>query len=384
MNIYLQEAMERQEINMNSVVKDIKAQLRMCKLTKFQSNECCSKFFSSFFLQSLPNDVHPSSEEWGSIYAQLLGDSTVADDLAKFIVMWHPAIYEGMFVPFMTLIQTELNELKQNRLRFLSLRRATLNTVHLGLDGVANIVRTQATPDPETTKFITTVDQTLRRMDFDINALIQKEIRDSIEDGESPVVVRRSFEAIPLEEDAKDLVELLESADRWIAEHSADYLDESIVNNAVEKVKAGAVALKKAENEFDEMVMRKVRSMRENRRNRKHAEMVGEALRINHEIKRLLVSGAIGILNPTIGILTWFVTLMIDRHTDKKDRQILVNQLKDELEIVEEKINMAERNGDEKARIELIRFRQKLQHEYERIMEVRFDSAARAKMKRWG
>ena len=191
-------------------------------------------------------------------------------------------------------------------------------------------------------------------------------------------------------EDAAELIRILESADEWITTRQNYYLDrailmnEGIVNNAVERVKQGAVALKKAERDFDEFVMKKVRTMRENRRNRKHAEMVGEALRVNHEIKRLLASGAIGILNPALGVIAWFTSLAVDRHTDKKDRQVLVNQIKDELEIVDEKINMAERQGDDKARIELIRFKQKLQHEYERIMAVRWDSAARARMKQWG
>ena len=46
-----------------------------------------------------------------------------------------------------------------------------------------------------------------------------------------------------------------------------------------------------------------------------------------------------------------------------------------ELEIVEEKIQMAERNGDDKAKVELIRLRQKLQREYERIQRMPFDGA---------
>ena len=43
---------------------------------------------------------------------------------------------------------------------------------------------------------------------------------------------------------------------------------------------------------------------------------------------------------------------------------------------------MSERNGDEKARIELIRFRQKLQREYERIQRMRWDASTRARMNR--
>ena len=39
----------------------------------------------------------------------------------------------------------------------------------------------------------------------------------------------------------------------------------------------------------------------------------------------------------------------------------------------EEKIQMAERNGDDKGKIELIRYRQRMQKEYQRINKFRFD-----------
>ena len=40
---------------------------------------------------------------------------------------------------------------------------------------------------------------------------------------------------------------------------------------------------------------------------------------------------------------------------------------------------MAERNGDDKARIELIRSRQKLEREYERIQRMRWDPQTRGR-----
>ena len=120
--------------------------------------------------------------------------------------------------------------------------------------------------------------------------------------------------------------------------------------------------------------MKKVKQAREKRRNKKHAEMVGEALRINDELKRLLRSLGIGLFSPALGVITWVISVVIDRATDKKDRDILVGQLKDEMEIVEEKISIAERNGDDKGKIELMRIRQKLRREYERIQGYRFDA----------
>ena len=82
----------------------------------------------------------------------------------------------------------------------------------------------------------------------------------------------------------------------------------------------------------------------------------------------------IGLFSPALGVITWVISVVIDRATDKKDRDILVGQLKDEMEIVEEKISIAERNGDDKGKIELMRIRQKLRREYERIQGYRFDA----------
>lgn len=393
MNIYLREAIEERELNVGRIAADIKKMLNVCKLTNFKSKDSNARFYGTFFLQSLEGDIHPTMDQWSSIYATLLGDGAFCDNMAKFMVMWQPAVYNGMFSTLNNLIQSELNALKKNKIRYLALQRSFISMLRMRMDGIGNIIRTQATPDPEVTKFVTVIDQTLSKLEFDINALTQREIENSI-DPDSPVTPVRSFEKDPVDEDAKEVLDLLEHCQEWINEYVSNHMEtwerdqallhEAIVNNAAEKVKEGAIAIKKAERSFDELVMRKVRQMRENRQNRKHAEMVGEALRLNHEIKRILVSGAIGILNPVLGVLSWFVSLMIDRKTDRRDRQVLVDQLKDELEIVEEKINMAERNGDDKARIELIRFRQKLQHEYERIMNVRVNDTLKKVRGRWG
>ena len=45
------------------------------------------------------------------------------------------------------------------------------------------------------------------------------------------------------------------------------------------------------------------------------------------------------------------------------------------IEIIEEKISIAERNGDDKAKIELIRLRQKIQREYRRITKLPYEGS---------
>lgn len=378
-NYILQEAVDTSTgAKVEPAVAGIKKLMNTCKLTKFKSADSCGRFFSSFFLCTLEDDIHPTVEQWGTIYSTLLSNDKFCEDLACYMAMYQPAIYTGLFAPLWNLINSELLQLRDNRVRYLSLTKATLSMIQTRLAGVGNLVRAQVI-DTEVVKFVTVVDQTLNKMIVDISTLTQTEIAKSVKPDDI-VITTASMQ--PLAEDIQELFALFESCNTWVDSRTTEIMNEGIINNAKEKAKAALVAKKKAEKEFDEFCMKKVRKMREERRNRKHAEMVGEALRVNHELKRILRSGAIGILNPALGVISFVVSVVYDRATDKKDREVLVGQLKDELEIVEEKIQMAERNGDEKARIELIRFRQKLQREYERIQRMRWDASTRAKMNR--
>lgn len=379
----LQEAVESATSKVDPIVASIKKTMNVCKLTKFRSADQCAKFYSSFFLCTLPDDQNPTVAQWGEIYTNMLSNTPFCNDLAMYIALYQPKVYTGIFMPLWTLINSELNAMQKNRVQYISQAKAMISMIQMRLDGVGEVVKAQIN-DPNAIKFITVINQTLTKFGFDLNALLQAEIEKAVKPED--VVYMKPVENVPLEEDVQEILYLMENRDSWIATRQNELLQEAaainegIVSNAVEKAKAVAVAAKKAEREFDEFVTRKVKKMREERRNRKHAEMVGEALRINHEIKRLLRTGAIGLLSPAWAAITFIVSVVYDRATDKRDRAVLVGQLKDELEIVEEKIQMAERNGDEKARIELIRFRHKLHREYERIMHVRYDAATRQRI----
>lgn len=380
-NALLLEAVDDQEL-VNRAVKDIKKQMNICKLAKFKSADSNSKFYSSFFTCSLESGERPTTAQWGSIYTTLLSDDAFCGDLAKYILVYQPPVYTGMFAPLWNSIQSDIASMKKNKIRYMSMQKAMVTMIHMRLNGVGNMIKSQVSNAPEATKFITVIDQVLSRMVFDLNQLISAEMLNAAKPDDLVVTVRQDL-AQPyskmLPEDAVELIQMLENGQEWIAARASE-LNEGIVGDAVETVKGAMLASKKAERDFDEKVMGHVRRMREERRNRKHSEMVGESLRVMNEIKRVLKAGAIGLLNPTWGVIAYLVSIIADRSTDIKDRQVLANQLRDELEIIEEKINMAERKGDDKARIELIRFRQKLQHEYERIMHVRYSAKVRNKL----
>lgn len=96
--------------------------------------------------------------------------------------------------------------------------------------------------------------------------------------------------------------------------------------------------------------------------------MMGETLKLSVAIKKVFQTFiSYQIFGPLGAIITAIVTHAIDQRTEKTDRMKIANDLKDEIEIVNEKIAIAERNNDDKAKIEMIRIRQKLHREYARI-----------------
>ena len=303
------------------------------------------------------------------------------------MVLYRPAVFSGLFAPLWAEIQSELTQMKQNQVRYLSLVKAQMTMLQTRMNAVGQIARSQVS-DTESLKFISITDQVLQQMIFDLDKLMNQEIAKTIKP--DSIAVSNRYDRYKMSEDAIELVSLFENADEWfqktinensIPDPEPSEMDEGIIKNAVMKTKSVLVAAKKAQKDFEDIVMRKVKKIRENRRNRKHSEMVGEALAINHEIKRLLKSGGWFIINPALGVLRFIISIVYDRSTDKKDRMILIQQIKDEIEIVEEKIAMAERNGDDKARIELIRARQKMVREYQRINAIRYDDYTRQRLK---
>lgn len=370
-NMMLQEAIETVDstVKPDQIAAEIKKCMNTCKLTKFKSEGQCAQFYSAFFLTTLNAQVSPTVEQWGTIYTTLLSNDAFCNDLATYMVMYRPAIFTGIFAPLWNLVQSELANMKNNQVRYLSLTKAMFTMLQTRLNGVGQIICSQV-HDTESLKFITIVDQVLTQFIFDLTTLTQAEVAKMVKPEDIKVDVR--YINKPLEEDAKELLAILASASEWITEDAKYYMDENIVSNAAMKAKSAAIAMKKAENNFNGYVMKQFKKMRDERRNRKHSEMVGESLRLTYEIKRLMVSGGLYVINPALGVMHWIVTFFIDRHTDAKDREVLVRQLKEEIEIIDEKINMAERNGDDKERIELIRVRQKYVREYDRIKKVQY------------
>lgn len=366
-NYLLQEAVDKM-FNPAPSVSAFKKAMNTCKLAKFRSQSANELMYSSFFLCQTEDPL--TFDQWRQVYTLLLNDDTFCNNMVLFIALYHPITYEGMFRVLTNLVDSELRELHTNQIRYLSDAKAFFQYMQTRFDSIGTTVKTQTT-DNDTIQFLVTINGVLTTNLFYMNKLIDRAVADSYDPDDITHEIRGT-----IEEDAREILNLLEHGEQWQQDwiNQNCPMNEGIVNKAKETAKKAYVASQHASRAFDELIMKKVKQAREKRRNKKHAEMVGEALRINDELKRLLRSLGIGLFSPALGVITWVISVVIDRATDKKDRDILVGQLKDEMEIVEEKISIAERNGDDKGKIELMRIRQKLRREYERIQGYRFDA----------
>jgi hypothetical protein len=363
---------EEKEQNVNDIIKEIKQALNICKLAKFKSESSNSKFYTGFFNSSFEETLTFSA--WNQVYITLLNEDTFCNNLCMFIAMWRPKDFKGMFQPIINEVDSELRT-TQNKVRLLSDAKALFSFMEQRFDSIANTVKAQVN-DQDTMIFLTTIKSVTTNFMMYFNKLLQDEIREKSNPDDIVITVRggpMEENVFKFEPDVQEFFDLLEHADEWKANYIKDTLNEGIINKGKEAIKVAKVKSLKADRAFNDFVMSKVREIRRNRRNRRHAEIVGESLRINAYLKRILKALGLGVINPAIGVISFIVDTLIDEKTKVKDRKILIQQIQDELEIIDEKISIADRNGDEKGKIELMRGKQKLQREYQRITNFRYD-----------
>ena len=384
-NVIMHEAVSNMTSGkVTKMVSEIKKKMQTCKLTKFASPDSCSSFFSSFFLGELdldvPNDDPITLQDWGTVYNQLINDYVFIENLSLYSVIYKPKNTASMFKFLYNIAVIEASNSSKYKVSIYGKAKAIFSMIQLGFDHIRVSVNRQVV-DHGDLKLLSVIDQTLSQYQMKLEKRIQSELQtqvkvDDVSRVEATPAIDPDSIRSSLQEDSHELMDLLEHADQWInqyIENDLESLDEAVISNAREKAKEMNLRKKKATAAFEELVTKKFREWQINRRNRKHSEAIGESLRIVRYIKRLLAIGGLSIIHPAIGIIAAIVTYFIDHATDKKDLNVLIGLVKDDIEIVEEKISMAERNGDDKAKIELMRYRQKLYREYERLNKVSFD-----------
>ena len=370
-NYLINEALEN-SFDPKPIVAEYKKLLNLCKLNKFKSDTNCATFYTGFFNCSVQEQF--TFDQWSMIYNLLLNDRTFVNNLCLFIAMWQPTDTQGMFVPIVQEIDSELQSMAKNRVRFLSDAKAFFQSLIYHFDSISNTVLPQV-QDQKVVMFLTTVKAVANNFMMYYN----KKIREELDKSSDPNDIVIAVHGDSMSEEAKDLIAFLENGEVWMESYMNSLPDEpmneTIVNKAAEAAKVLAVKKKKAEAAFEEAVMKKIRKLRTNRRNLRHAEVLGETLPIFKQIKRILRTAGLAIVSPAVAATVLLIDLIIDSKTKINDRRILIRQIEDELEIIDEKISQAERNGDDKGKIELMRSKQKLKNEYERVAKHKFEKS---------
>lgn len=368
-NYLINEAMEN-AFDPKPVVTEYKKMLNLCKLNKFKSDQNCATFYTGFFNCSVQEQF--TFEQWVSIYNTLLTDPTFVNNLCLFVAMWQPTDTQGMFIPVVQEIDSELETMKKNRVRFLSDAKAFFQNLTYHFDSISNTVLPQV-QDQKVVTFLTTV----KSVTTNFTMYYNKKIREELDKASNPNDIAITVRGETMAEDVQEFLVFLENGEAWMEDYMNNLPDEAmnetIINKAAETAKVLAMKKKKAEAAFEEAVMKKIRQLRLNRRNRRQAEVVGETLPIFKQIKRILRTAGLAIISPAVAATVLLIDLVIDSKTKVNDRRILIRQLEDEMEIVDEKISQAERNGDDKGKVELMRSRQKLKNEYERVAKHKFE-----------
>ena len=174
---------------------------------------------------------------------------------------------------------------------------------------------------------------------------------------------------VVISESCQQLLDAIESTAAYLEDLNADTaVDEGIVSKAKDKANQVLVGTRKVEDYCDRTLFKAFDTWRGHKERKNHEEMMGETLKISSMIKKALgIFLTFKIFGPIGAILSAIVAFAVDSRTKKTDRIKILNDVKDELEIVDEKIQIAEKKGDDKAKIEMMRIRQRLKREYEKL-----------------
>lgn len=364
-NYYISEAAESLK-KTDKIKKDLKKKLNTCKLSNFKSEVDCSDFYSVFFCNALPEDYTITATEWFGLYFDLMNEATFYSNLVYFISYWKPSNYSMIFKGIHNLIDEELEPMKSNRVKYLALMSSNMTKLQSMFEAIYMTLRKDLI-QPDLMDFAKTITTVLDQYAGAIARLMHKEMHTSESDDKLGLKTYIRDEDY-ISEDGKALIDALDTLCDILTETYVKPMDEGIVSTAKDAANAALIKKRKVTDFMDRSLFKVYNNWRKRKEEKNHEVMMGETLKISAMVKkvfRTFISWQI--FGPIGGIITAIVGEAIDKRTNKNDRMKILNDIKDELEIVNEKISIAERNNDDKARIEMIRIRQKLYREYERI-----------------
>ncbi len=163
--------------------------------------------------------------------------------------------------------------------------------------------------------------------------------------------------------DVEELLETIEELSR--IDFNVEILDES-VKTKLNDVKQ---TIKKVENKIDSAFDRKVKAIMQDAKNETEERIVSRTLpKLTSMLKTGgLVGGALAVFNPVTVAAGALVTMAIKKNFSMKSKKRILNELKLEAEIIEEKIKDADSEGNKQAKYELMRRRSDINRAIDRI-----------------
>lgn len=138
-----------------------------------------------------------------------------------------------------------------------------------------------------------------------------------------------------------------------------------LIEGAEKVVRDSLVALKKAEDTsssaIDNMYYRAKNAFTNIDVKKTQEDILrGETTRLSTIIKWALATGFAWVINPVIGILSGIMMWKRENKLTERERERLIVKLKNEVDIVNEKIRDAESDSDKKKKYQYMRLKQKL------------------------
>ena len=332
-----------------STTKTMKSQLNQCALAKYKSAQLNDKFFLSYFNNAFEGGGFEGFKDISRMYNDTLSDDGFYSKLGYYLALYNPTNLMTIFNGLKRLIEGELVDNKKPLL-YLNEAKASISFMRTKFEALFNTILPQVLYDVGVDKFKKAVLFSLDSISNDISKRISEiTLKDT---SMSAAMVKEN-----LENDAP-----------LIAKYT---LHEGAIDKMKDKAKVVKVDYKKIEDAFDRNVTKVITDLRRRRQHEKHAQMVGESLRVSREIKRVFRSLPIALINPAVAAIVYISSIIIDKNTDADDRAVLIGDIRLEIKILEMKIETAERNGDEKEKIQLERAKDKLERTLERMLTNR-------------
>jgi hypothetical protein len=99
--------------------------------------------------------------------------------------------------------------------------------------------------------------------------------------------------------------------------------------------------------------------------------IVKENWQIKKQLRRIIKSAPVAIINPAVAFLVYLSLTIADKKIDKRVRAEYIGDLKLEIKLLEDKIAEAERKDDNRSKVKLTREKDKLERALEKLLSGR-------------